>query len=491
MTATAVTSRVSALLIDGELVAGSGGTFTTLNPATEQPLGEAADATAADMDRAIAAARSAFDELDWSRDTAFRVHCLRQLQRALGEEIETLREITVAEVGAPVQLTHGGQLQTPVDDLAFAADLAERYEWSSDLGVATPQGIKTKRTVVREPFGVVGAVTPWNFPHQINFAKLGPALAAGNTVVLKPAHDTPWCAAEVGRIIAEKTDFPPGVVNIVTSSDHRVGAQLAEDPRVDLVSFTGSTVTGRSVMAAASQTIKKVFLELGGKSAFVVLDDADLGGACAMAAFTVAIHAGQGCALTTRLVVPRDRYDEAVAATAGVMSHVRVGDPTNPKTVCGPLISAKQRDRVQGYLDLAVKEGGTFACGGGRPANLDTGFFIEPTVISGLTNDARVAREEIFGPVLVVLAHDGDADAVRIANDSPYGLSGTVFGSDPQRVKWVVSRMRTGTINVNGGVWYSGDAPFGGYKQSGIGREMGVAGFEEYLETKLVAEAIS
>ena len=192
-----------------------------------------------------------------------------------------------------------------MDDLAFAADAAQSYDWTTDLGVASPLGIKTKRTIVREPFGVVGAITPWNFPHQINFAKLGPALAAGNTVVLKPAPDTPWCAAEVGRVIAEKTDIPPGVVNIVTSSDHRLGAQLSEDPRVDLVSFTGSTATGRAVMAAASQTIKKVFLELGGKSAFIVLDDADLASACAVAAFTVATHAGQGCAITTRLVVPR------------------------------------------------------------------------------------------------------------------------------------------------------------------------------------------
>jgi aldehyde dehydrogenase (NAD+) len=479
------------LLIDGELGSADGGTFTTINPATEQPLGEAADADATDMDRAIAAARVAFDKSDWSRDVEMRVHCLRQLRTALNADIETLREITVAEVGAPVALTQSAQLQGPVDDLAFPADTAESFGWTADLGVAAPLGINTKRTIVREPFGVVGAITPWNFPHQINFAKLGPALAAGNTVVLKPAPDTPWCAAVVGRIIAEKTDFPAGVVNIVTSSAHRLGAQLAEDPRVDLVSFTGSTATGRAVMTAAAQTIKKVFLELGGKSAFIVLDDADLATACAVAAFTVATHAGQGCAITTRLVVPRDRYDEAVSVAAGTMAHIPVGDPTDPATLCGPLISAKQRQRVEGYLDLATKEGGSFACGGGRPADLPTGFYIEPTVVTGLTNDARVAREEIFGPVLVVLAHDGDADAVRIANDSPYGLSATVFGTDPERTNSVVSQLRTGTINVNGGVWYSGDAPFGGYKQSGVGREMGLAGFEEYLETKLVAEAIA
>ena len=487
MTVTA--GAVTQLLIDGRLALGGGGAFPTINPATEELLGTAADGDAADMGRAIDAARAAFDETDWSRDVALRVHCLRQLRDALNADIERLRDITVAEAGAPLRLTQSGHLQGPINDLAFPADTAESYPWRVDLGVAEPLGVPTRRTLVREPFGVVGAITPWNFPHQVTFAKLGPALAAGNTVVLKPAPDTPWCAAEVGRIIADKTDFPPGVVNIVTSSDHRLGAMLAEDPRVDVVSFTGSTATGRSVMAAASQTIKKVFLELGGKSAFVVLDDADLVAACTRAAFAVTTHAGQGCALTTRLVVPRSRYDEAISAVVEAMAQIPVGDPRDPNVLCGPLISARQRDRVQGYLDLALEEGGTFACGGGRPSG--AGFFIEPTVISGLTNDARVAREEIFGPVLVVLAHDGDADAVRIANDSPYGLSGTVFGADPERVAWIVARLRTGTINVNGGQWYSPDVPFGGYKQSGIGREMGLAGFEEYLETKAIAEAVN
>ncbi|MDH6242918.1 aldehyde dehydrogenase [Mycobacterium sp. OTB74] len=478
------------LLIDGELVTGGAGAFDTINPATEDVLGQAADADANDLDRAIAAARTAFDDTDWSRDTALRVHCLRQLQAALHDEIEHLRAITVAEVGAPVSLTYGGQLQMPVDGLRYVAELAEKYVWKTDLGDAAPFGKPTRRTVVREPCGVVGAVTPWNFPHQINFAKLGPALAAGNTVVLKPAPDTPWCAAEVGRIINERTDFPAGVVNIVTASGHALGARLTEDPRVDLVSFTGSTATGRAVMAAASQTIKKVFLELGGKSAYIVLDDADLPAACAAAAAGVAMHAGQGCAFTTRLLVPRARYDEAVAAASTAMSGLGFGDPTDPATLCGPLISARQRDRVEGYLKLAVDEGGWFGCGGGRPADRDRGFYVQPTVIGGLTNDARVAREEIFGPVLTVISHDGDADAVRIANDSPYGLSGAVVGADQKRVDWVTSRLRTGTINVNGGVWYSADAPFGGYKQSGIGREMGLAGFEEYLETKLIAKGV-
>lgn len=482
--------RNSDLFIDGALVAGGGGRFPTVNPATEEVLGTAADADAGDMGRAIAAARRAFDDTDWSRNVELRVRCVRQLRDAMREHIEELRDITMAEVGAPRMLTAAAQLEGPVADLEFAADIAENYRWSTDLGVATPMGIPTRRTVVREAVGVVGAITPWNFPHQINLAKIGPALAAGNTVVLKPAPDTPWCAAVLGELAAEHTDIPPGVLNIVTSSDHGVGAMLAEDPRVDLVSFTGSTATGRAVMAAAAATVKKVFLELGGKSAFLVLDDADLAAACAMAGFTAAMHAGQGCAITTRLVVPRARYDDAVAAAAATMGGIRPGDPTKPGTICGPVISERQRDRVQSYLDLAIAEGGSFACGGGRPAGRDRGFFIEPTVIAGLDNTARVAREEIFGPVLTVIAHDGDDDAVRIANDSPYGLSGTVFGGDPDRAQAVASRLRVGTVNVNGGVWYSADVPFGGYKQSGIGREMGVPGFEEYLETKAIATAV-
>ncbi|MGB8404762.1 MAG: aldehyde dehydrogenase [Mycobacterium sp.] len=479
--------RESRLLIDGKLVAGSAGTFPTINPATEEVLGVAADASVADMGAAIGAARRAFDETDWSTNVELRVRCLRQLQQAMRDHADDLRELTIAEVGAPRMLTAGAHLDGPVEDLSFAADTAEGYQWTTDLGYATPQGIPTNRTIAREAIGVVGAITPWNFPHQINLAKIGPALAAGNTLILKPAPDTPWMAAVLGELITEHTDFPAGVVNIVTSSDHGVGALLSKDAGVDMVSFTGSTVTGRAVMTDAAVTIKKVFLELGGKSAFLVLDDADLAGACAMSAFTAAMHAGQGCAITTRLVVPRSRYDEAVQIAAGTMGGIKPGDPSSPRTVCGPVISARQRDRVQSYLDLAIEEGGTFACGGGRPADRDTGFFIEPTVIAGLDNSSRVAREEIFGPVLTVIAHDGDDDAVRIANDSPYGLSGTVFSADPARAAGVAARMRVGTVNVNGGVWYSADAPFGGYKQSGNGREMGIAGFEEYLETKCIA----
>lgn len=481
---------VSELFIDGKMSAGSAGTFPTVNPATEEVLGVAANADAADMERAIDAARRAFDETDWSRNTELRVRCVRQLREAMQQHLEELRDLTIAEVGAPRMLTSIAQLEVPVNDLAFAADTAESYEYNQDLGEASPMGIPTRRTIAREAVGVVGAITPWNFPHQINLAKIGPALAAGNSVVLKPAPDTPWCAAVLGELIAEHTDFPPGVINIVTSDDHGVGALLSKDPRVDMISFTGSTATGRAVMADGAATIKKVFLELGGKSAFIVLDDADLGGAVGVAAFSVCMHAGQGCAITTRLVVPRAKYDEAVSIAAATMGGIKAGDPTDPGTICGPVISARQRDRIQGYLDSAIADGGTFACGGGR-RDREVGFFIEPTVIAGLGNDARCAREEIFGPVLTVIPHDGDDDAVRIANDSPYGLSGTVFGADPDRAARVAARVRAGTINVNGGVWYSADAPFGGYKQSGNGREMGLAGFEEYLEIKTIATAVN
>lgn len=478
------------LFIDGKLCAASGGgTFETTNPATEEILGVAADATAADMDRAVAAARRAFDETDWRVDHGLRARCLRQLRDALASHGEQLRALTTAEVGAPAFLTSAAQYDSPVADLGYVADLLENYDgWQVELGEAAPMGIPSHRWIEREAAGVVGAITPWNFPHQINLAKVGPALAAGCTIVLKAAPDTPWCASVLGRIAAEETDLPPGVLNVITSADHQLGAQLSGDPRVDLVSFTGSTATGAKVMAAAAQNITKVFLELGGKSAFVVLGDADLAAACGVAGFTAATHAGQGCAITTRLLVPRARYDEAVEATAATMGMLAAGDPTDPGTVCGPLISERQRDRVEGYLRGALAEGGSFAVGGGRSPKFDRGFFIDPTLVVGLGNDATIAREEVFGPVLTVIAHDGDDDAVAIANDSPYGLSGSVWSGDRDRAVAVARRVRTGTMGINGGIWYGGDVPFGGFKRSGIGREMGRAGFEEYLEIKSLAE---
>ena len=320
------------MLVDGQLrTARSGRTFEVVNPATEEVIGVVADGGPEDLDAAVTAARRAFDETAWSTDVGLRVRGLRQLQAALGAHADDLRAMTVAETGSPVSFTYSAQLDAPVEGLGWVADLAEAYQWETDLGDASPMGIPSHRWVRREATGVVGAITPWNVPHQINLAKLGPALAAGNTVVLKPAPDTPWCATVLGRLIAEETDIPPGVVNIVPSSDHTVGALLSADPRVDQISFTGSTATGRRVMASAAESLKKVFLELGGKSAFVILDDADLRGACATAAFTVCTHAGQGCAITTRLLVPRRQFDEAVASTAKVLGKLPAGDPTRPR----------------------------------------------------------------------------------------------------------------------------------------------------------------
>jgi aldehyde dehydrogenase (NAD+) len=477
------------LLIDGRLTAATGGAmFDNVNPATEEVIGVAADGTPADMGAAIGAARRAFDDTTWSTDIDFRVRCLRQLQEAFVRHAEEIRPTVVAEVGCPVSLTSGPQLDTPVEGIGWVTDLLEGYEWEQDLGIASPYGMRSHRFVRREAIGVVGAITPWNFPHQINLAKVVPALAAGNTVVLKPAPDTPWCASILGRLAAEETDIPAGVLNVVTSSSHEVGAQLSEDPRVDLVSFTGSTATGRKVMVAGAATIKRVFLELGGKSAFIVLDDANLAAAAAGVAFQITSHAGQGCAITSRFVVPRALEAQAIEAVVEMIASFPYGDPTDPGNLMGPLVREGQRQRVLGYIEKGRAEGAKVALGGGVPAHLPKGYYVEPTVLTGVGRQDTVAQEEIFGPVLAVIAHDGDDDAVAIANDSVYGLSGAVISGDIERARGVAKRVRTGTIGVNGGLFYSPDVPFGGYRQSGIGREMGVAGFEEYLETKAIAE---
>jgi len=474
-------------LIDGKLVpASDGATYPILNPATGRVIGSSPDGTAEDMEAAIAAARRAFDETDWSTNLELRIRCLRQLHQALLDNADDFKALTTAEVGLPGFLISGPGYDVPVEGVKWVADLAETYEFESDLGVAAPMGIPSKRTVRREPVGVVAAISPWNVPNQINFAKVAPALAAGCTVVLKPAPDTPWVACELGRLVAEHTDIPAGVFNVVTPKSNDIAATLTTDPRVDMVSFTGSTAVGKAIMAAAAPTLKRVFLELGGKSAAIVLDDADVAAAAGATAFAACIHAGQGCAITTRLVVPREKYDEAVQVAAATMESIGAKDPADPGTICGPVISQIQRDRVEAYLKLAITEGGTFATGG-HVIDQD-GFWVQPTVVAGLDNSSRLAQEEIFGPVLVVIPHDGDDDAVRIANDSAYGLSGSVDSGSLERAKAVAARIRTGTLAVNGGVWFNTDAPFGGYKQSGIGREMGVAGFEEYLETKTIAE---
>jgi aldehyde dehydrogenase (NAD+) len=476
------------MLIDGELVeAASGKRFENVNPATEEVLGDVADADADDMRRAIAAARRAFDESRWATDRAFRARCLEQLHEAIDAERELLRAELVAEVGCPVLTTYGPQLDAPLEEgLRWPAKMIEEFPWERDLGEAVSFGAPTHRYVWKEPVGVVGSIIPWNFPIEITLNKLGQVLATGNTTVVKPAPDTPWNATRLGRLIAEKTDIPAGVVNVVTSSDHLVGEELTLDPRVDMISFTGSTAVGKRIMEKGAATLKRVFLELGGKSATIVLDDADLATALPGAGM-VCMHAGQGCALPTRLLVPRSRYDEAMAILRTVFENMPYGDPTDPGNVAGPLISAKQRDRVLGYIQQGIDEGARVVVGGKRPEHLPKGFFVEPTLFADVDNAMAIAQEEIFGPVLVVIPHDGDDDAVRIANDSRYGLSGGVVSGSLDRALAVARRVRTGGVNVNGGIGYAADLPFGGYKSSGIGRQNGLEGFEQHLETKAIA----
>jgi aldehyde dehydrogenase (NAD+) len=486
-----VVASEARLLIDGRLVAAqSGEVYDNVNPATEKVIGVAANAAGPDMDAAIGAARRAFDTTEWSTDLELRIRCLRQLRDGLTKHADEIKAAIVAEVGCPVALTDGPQFGSPVEGIGWYADLAQSYPWETDLGIAAPYGMKSRRTLRREPIGVVGAITPWNFPMQINLAKVAPALAAGCTAVLKAPPDTPWTATLLGRIAAQETELPPGVLNIITSAGHEVGQQLAEDARVDMISFTGSTATGRKIVQASAGNLKKVFLELGGKSAHLVLDDADLGSALFMAVMQIMTHAGQGCAITTRLVLPRARYDEGVDQLVEMMSGIAFGDPTDPAHLMGPLIRESQRQRVLGYIKTGVAEGARIALGGGIPAALPVGYYVEPTVLVDVENSSTVAREEIFGPVLAVIAHDGDDDAVRIANDSAYGLSGAVSSADDDRAMAVARRIRTGTLAVNGGLYYSSDVPFGGYKTSGVGRESGQLGFEEYLEAKSIALGI-
>lgn len=474
-------------LIAGRLVeARSGKTFDNINPATEEVLGVTADAGREDMDTALGAARTAFDESDWSRDAAFRAKCLRQLSDALGAAREELRAIVVAEGGSPLMLTYAVQCDLYINEMPYWADLAERYAYERPMSNILFMGQPSRRIMRREPVGVVGAITPWNFPLYLNLCKLGPALAAGNTVVLKPAPDTPWCATTVGRIIAEKTDIPAGVVNVVASSDHAVGEMLSTDPRVDLVTFTGSTATGRRIMECASRTVKKVFLELGGKSATIILDDADLTTVASSAA-VVCTHGGQGCAISTRMLLPRNLYAAGVEAARAAMASVHYGDPTNIANLQGPQISQKQQQRVLAYIESGKRQGARLMLGGGVPKHLPKGYYVEPTLFADVDSSMQIAQEEIFGPVLSIIPYDTDDDAVRIANDSIYGLSGSVVSANEERALSVARRIRTGTLSVNGGMWFSIETPFGGYRQSGLGRENGEMGFEEYLEAKVMA----
>ncbi len=480
----------SRLFINGELVdAASGKTYPNINPANEEAAGEVADAGPADMDAAITAARKAFDNTDWSTNHTFRLECLKQLQAGLQKHMDEFKQMISVETGA----THttcgegGPQCEVPIGFMDYTIASLPEFEWSRNIGIAEPLGQKSERLVEKEAIGVVACITPWNVPLQINLAKCVPALAAGCTIVLKAAPDTPWSATMLGRIVKEETDIPAGVFNVITSSDPReVGEQLVNDPRVDMISFTGSTQTGKAIMADAAQGVKKVFLELGGKSANIILDDADLGSSL-LTALAVCFHAGQGCAIHTRLLIPRARQAEVEELLPTYFGFIQYGDPAAEGAIMGPLVNARQRERVLAYIEKGKAEGARLLIGGGKPAHLDKGYYVEPTVFVDVTNDMTIAREEIFGPVLCVIAYDDEEDAIRIANDSDYGLSGGVWSADEERALAVARRIRTGTVNVNGGNFYAADCPFGGYKQSGIGREMGPEGFEEYLETKTIA----
>jgi aldehyde dehydrogenase (NAD+) len=346
--------------------------------------------------------------------------------------------------------------------------------------------MRSWRKVYKEAVGVVAAIVPWNYPFEVTINKIGQALATGNTVILKAAPDTPWNATRIGRLVAERTDFPAGVFQVVTTTDNQVAEDLVTDPRVDLISFTGSTAVGRRIMEKGAPTLKRLFLELGGKSADIVLEDADFAEKLA-SAWSVCVHGGQGCVMLTRLLLPRARYEEGIALMEDGFRSVPYGDPTDPGNFQGPQINARQREKVLAYIGQGVEQGARVVVGGGRPDHLPVGYYVEPTLMADVDNSMTIAQEEIFGPVLVVVPFEDDDDAVRIANDSPYGLGCGVTSGSEERALAVAKRIRAGSAMINGGLWYGADSPFGGYKASGIGRQNGIEGFEQYTETKSVA----
>ena len=495
-TSSAVNARAAAraesrMLIDGELCeAQSSARFDNLSPATGKALGSTAAAGSHDMGVAIGAARRAFDETDWKSNRALRKRCLLQLQEALEREREELRDEIIAEVGAPAMTTTMAQVDWPMTDaLTYPAELIDSFGWERELGAGTAGGEGNQRRVVKEAMGVVAAIAPWNYPFEIVSNKLGQALATGNTVVLKPDPNTPWSSTRIGRLIAEHTDIPAGVVNVVPTPDNAVAELLVTDPRVDKVSFTGSTDVGRLIARKGAETLKRVFLELGGKSAMVLLDDADLDAALPNTA-QVCFHAGQGCAVNTRLLVPAHLYDTVIEKVVELFGYFAPGDPARPDTLLGPVISPTQRDRILGFVDRARDAGAEILTGGTAATDLDPeiagGNYVLPTLIAGVDNSAEIARCEVFGPVMVILPYRDEAHALAIANDSDYGLSGSVFSASPQRAMAFANGLRAGSVNVNGGLFYGADAPYGGYKASGIGRQNGIEGFEQYLETKTI-----
>ncbi len=483
-----VTLPDAKLFIDGELRdAATGKTFDVINPWTGQPSGKAADGGAEDVDAAIAAARRAFDETDWSEDKATRVKLLVKLRELFEQNRDRLGDLAVHEAGAARGGVTRAHVNMALDGWDDYLQVFDRVEWEKDYGAKFGFGYESQRVSVREPVGVVAAITPWNVPLYINIGKVVAALLAGCTVVLKPAPDTPGMGSIFGEL-AQQAGFPRGVLNVVFGSDPvEAGELLTRDPRVDLVSFTGSTGVGKRIMENGAGTLKRVFLELGGKSAKIVLDDAP-NFAMDVASTILVFHAGQGCAVQSRLLVSQSRYEEAKAILRGAYAGYgeNWGDRDDPAHIMGPVISQRQLDRVMGYIELGKQEGATLLAGGNARPDKGGGFFVEPTCFVDVTNDMRIAQEEIFGPVLVVIPYKDDEDAIRIANHSQYGLSGGVSGSQ-ERAMHIARRVRTGSVSVNNGMAIAGDIPFGGYKASGIGREWGVEGIEEYTEVKMLA----
>ncbi len=471
--ATHDTTRDS-LYIDGDWVPSTGtGTIDVIDSTTEEVLGTVPEGTTEDVDRAVAAAKAAFPA--WSAlSVAERTGYLTAVAEGLGTHMDSLADLITHEVGMPRMLSQLVQVGLPMNSFATAAQVAADFTWEQELG---------NSLVVREPIGVVGCITPWNYPlHQIA-AKVAPALAAGCTVVVKPSEVAPLNAFVLADVMAE-AGVPAGVFNLVTGFGPVVGEAIAAHGDVDMVSFTGSTRAGRRVTEVAAATVKRVALELGGKSANVILPDADLAKAVPDGVTKCFLNSGQTCSALTRMLVPRDRLAEVEELARDAAEAFTPGDPFDAATRLGPLVSATQRDRVRGYIDKGLGEGARLVTGGAEtPAGLDSGYFVSPTVFSDVTRDMTIAREEIFGPVLVLIPYDSEDEAVDIANDTDYGLGGGVWSGDPDHAKAVARRLRTGQVEVNGGS-FNPMAPFGGYKQSGNGREFGSFGLEEFLEVK-------
>jgi aldehyde dehydrogenase (NAD+) len=474
MATTTETLQRDKLFVGGEWVDPAGdGTIDVVNPSTEEVIGSIPEGTPEDVDRAAKAAREAFET--WSKTTpAERAPYLAAIGAALNERGDEIAGLVATELGMPLKLARMIQAGLPAMTFSSMPEVMEHVEWEIEIG---------NSLVVRDPVGVVGAITPWNYPlHQIAL-KVAPALAAGCTVVLKPSEVVPLNAFVLADII-EGAGLPPGVFNLVTGFGPEVGEAIVRHPEVDMVSFTGSVRTGRRVSELASEHVKPVTLELGGKSPNVILDDADLEQAVADGVGKCFLNSGQTCSALTRMIVPRDKLEEAEGIAAAAAGKFAIGDPFDEGTRLGPVVSETQLERVRGYIEKGIEEGARLVTGGAEaPANPGRGYFVQPTVFSDVSPDMTIAQEEIFGPVLVIIPHDGEDDAVRIANDSEYGLAGGVWSGDEERAKSVARRLRTGQIEINGGA-FNPMAPFGGYKQSGHGREGGPFGIEEYLTAK-------